>query len=489
MRPRSPGPLGLSARLLALLLGGVALTLLLIGGLLFLRVRDFGDAQARQLTAGGLALIARSAQAEDNAQTRLYAAYQDLAATALASGTWGVLVLSAPSADCPDAQGKPSALCYTDTAPHPELPAATAQSARRLGTGQWKLPDGGGTLFLLPLSGDLMAGLATPGNVGGRLALGVTGSYALIAAGALALLALIGARLLRLGLRPLRDMAARARTLGAGDLSARLPLPRAQDEVASLAGSLNQMLGRLQEAFARLETEEARTRTFVADASHELRTPLAAMQGSLEILERLALDESDKARETRARLLGNLRRETRRAARLVGDLLLLSKLDAGEPLRREATDLGELLRAEVARSADLAPQVSFEVQAPALDAWADRTRVAGALHNLLGNAAAYSPPGAVVRAELRREEGHEGGRAVLSVSNPAELPPDFLPRLFDRFARGPQTRQGDGGSGLGLSIVQATARAHGGDTFAAQEGPDLRVGFTLPLGDPGDAPG
>lgn len=480
---RSLTPLGLSARLLALLLGGVALTLLLIGGLLFLRVRDFGDAQARQLTSGGLALIARSAQAEDDAQTRLYAAYQDLAATALASGTWGVLVLDAPSADCPDAQGKPSALCYTDTAPHPELPAARAQVARQQGAAQWPLPGGGSTLFLLRISGDLVAGLATPSNVGGRLALGVIGSYALLAAGALALLALLGARLLRLGLRPLRDMAAQARTLGAGDLSVRLPLPPAQDEVSSLAGSLNQMLGRLQGAFARLETEEARTRTFVADASHELRTPLAAMQGSLEILERVALDESDKARETRARLLDNLRRETRRAARLVGDLLLLSKLDAGEPLRREVTDLGELLRAEVARSADLAPQVNFEVQAPpALSAWADRTRVAGALHNLLGNAAAYSPPGAVVRAELRREEG----RAVLSVRNPASLPPEFLPRLFDRFARGPQTRQGDGGSGLGLAIVQATARAHGGDTFAAQEGNELRVGFTLPLGDPGE---
>lgn len=476
--PRLP-PLGLSARLLALLLGGVALTLLLIGGLLFWRVRDFGDAQARQLALGGLSLIARSAQAEGDAPTRLYAAYQDLAATALASGTWGVLVLAAPSADCPDAAGRPSALCYTDTAPHPAPPAGALAAARELGTGQWRAP-GGETLHLLTLPGALVAGLASRGDVGGRLALGVTGSYALLAAGALALLALLGARLLRVGLRPLRDMAARARTLGAGDLARRLPLPRAQDEVASLAGSLNQMLGRLQEAFSRLEAEEARTRTFVADASHELRTPLAAMQGSLEILERLDLDESDAARDTRTRLLGTLRRETRRAARLVNDLLLLSKLDAGEPLRREATDLGELLRAEVARSADLAPQVRFEVRAPALSAQADRARVAGALHNLLGNAAAYSPPGTTVHAELRRE----GAWAVLSVRNPAELPPDFLPRLFDRFARGPQARAGDGGSGLGLATVQATARAHGGDAFAAQEEGELQVGFTLPLAGP-----
>ena len=252
-----------------------------------------------------------------------------------------------------------------------------------------------------------------------------------------------------------------------------MPVKAPHDELHLLASSLNRMLARLEDTFSRLRDEEARTRAFAADASHELRTPLSAIQGSLEVLERVSDDPA--AHDTRARLLTNLRRESRRAGRLVDDLLTLTRLDAGEALHTVPLDASALLEGVLDSARDLAPHLSFVLDAPpVLTVVANRERLEGAVWNLLRNAAAHTPEGETV--VLRAVS--DASSLSLSVLNPAQLDPDFLPRMFDRFARGPDAAAG--GSGLGLAIVRAVAQAHGGEVYAVQHAEQLEVGLKLP---------
>ena len=318
-----------------------------------------------------------------------------------------------------------------------------------------------------------MIGLAVRQEEVNALRGDVLRTYALGAALALVLAAGIGAALLRLGLTPLRAMARRSAGLTAASLSERLPVPQARDEVRTLALTLNAMLARLEDAFARLEAAEERTRQFAADASHELRTPITSLSAGLEVLEKVGDDPA-----ARTRLLLSLRREARRAGRLVGDLLDLNRLEAGEPLRPEQLDLSVLLGNLARTAADLAPQMTVRAEGEAEAVWADRARLEDALWNLIRNAVAASPPGSEIVLWSRRE----GEGVALGVRNPGELPPDLLPRLFDRFVRGqPFGEQTSEGSGLGLAIVRATALAHGGDVLARNlPGGGVEVGLILP---------
>jgi two-component system, OmpR family, sensor kinase len=486
--------LSLTGRLLATLLALLAAALLSIGTLLFAAVRNFGDEQAGRLLLSQLSLVAQAAESSDisstdsgstdsstasSAAARAYVTYQALAGAALGAATWGVLVLPYATPDCPDAVGRPSPNCYTDNADHPQPPATVLARARASGQASWQ------NLKLLALPGGSVVGLAVRAGEGAALAAGVLRAYSLIALGALLLAGLAAWRLLRLGMLPLRRMARQAerlgaRTVSAADLSERLEVPLARDEVASLARSLNRMLGRLQDAFTRLSQEEERTRAFAADASHELRTPLAAIQGSLDVLERSELNfeqHPQQSEDTRWRLLANLKREAQRAARLVDDLLTLTKLDAGEPLERASLRLDELVGSVVERAADLALDAHFTADLAPLTLSLDAGRIEGALWNLLRNAAAHTPANREIQVRLVQD----GLDARLSVINPARLPPEFLARMFERFARGPEAQRRPEGSGLGLAIVRATVLAHGGEVFAVQRGELLEIGFTLPI--------
>jgi two-component system, OmpR family, sensor kinase len=454
--------LSLSARLTALVLALLLAALTLIGVTLALRVQAFASAQAAQAIDGQLALIVQAGETGAASQGGAgaqgayeYQAFQSLVQAAQASRSWGFL--------------KTRNRTYpTDSAPHPLPPARVLAAATQTGRASWHdlrlLADGRGDVLALAVNTE-----------GGRgLTVSVVQSYAVIALGALLLAGAAVLLLLRLGLRPLRVMAAQAARLGVGDLAERMPVAEPEDELKVLARSLNRMLGRLQDAFARLSAEEARTRAFAADASHELRTPLAAISGSLEILERVGGDA--EATETRARLVANLRREARRAGRLVDDLLTLTRLDSGEGLRPTRVALTPLLQVVLEATRNLAPGLVFVLDAPAeLHLNTDPERLEGALLNLLRNAAAHTPAGGTVT--LRAVQ--QGGWARLSVLNPATLDPAFLPRLFDRFARGPDAAPG--GSGLGLAIVRAVAEAQGGSTFAVQHPELLEVGLTLPI--------
>lgn len=440
--------MSLRGRLLLALLALLTVTLIPLGVYLDLRVEGFAREQAARSLASQVAVVARDGEAGTATGEPLTVLQYELFNLALTRGTWGLIVT-------------PGQVLYSDTGQHPRPPAAVVDDVRRRGEGQWED-------LQLARSGDAVIGLAVREDEVRALAQDVVLAYSLGALLAFVFAGLLGALLLRLGLAPLRQMARRAEHLSAASLDERLPVTGARDEVQSLALSLNRMLSRLDDAFSRLRAEEERTRQFAADASHELRTPLAALQGGLDVLERVKDDL-----EARDRLLASLRREARRAGRLVGDLLTLTRLDAGEALHPEAFDVAALLQGVAQTAADLAPHLHFQVEVTQTDLTADRARVEDAVWNLVRNAVAATPAGGTVTLRAREE----GGGVTVSVLNPGELPPEFLARMFGRFVRGPGPGEG---SGLGLAIVWATARAHGGDAFARNMARGLEVGLTLP---------
>lgn len=456
------------------MLGLLALALLATGSLLTLGVREYAAAQAERATWQALAAAELAGQGLGTADERQGAWYAQLSRAAQEFGTVGLLALPGGEAyrtDNAEAQPPTGALRQAR-----QRGQAATDTARLLATDD-------GTVLLLELPRREVADLTRQ----------VTQTFGGIALLTLLLAGAAAWGLVGVGLRPLRDMAQQAGSLG-DDPGARLAVPGPRDEVRSLAESLNRMLARLSDAFGRLSAEEARTRAFAADASHELRTPLAAVQGSLEVLERAGDDPA-----IRARLLANVRRETRRAARLVDDLLTLTRLDAGEGLQLEEVELRALLEGLTDTARDLAPHLEFALECPPLRVWGDRARLEGAVWNLVRNAISATPAGQIgVRAGAwpaagapgeALGEGRPAGDWFLCVTNPAELPPEFLPRLFDRFARGPGAPPG--GAGLGLAIVQATARAHGGEAYArplaGELGARLEVGWRCPVAGPSQA--
>ena len=270
------------------------------------------------------------------------------------------------------------------------------------------------------------------------------------------LLAFLGGLLVaERAMRPIAGLTRAAREVArTRDPDITLPKPQANDEVADLAHTFEDMLREL--GAAREETEEtlARQRKFVADASHELRTPLTSILANLELLEaELAGEQRDMA--------DSALRSSRRMRRLVGDLLLLARADAGRDVPRGPVDLaavaGEAAREAGALSSD--HPVSLDVPGPVIvDGVSDDLhRLAG---NLIENALIHTPAGTPVTVSVRQE----GDRAILEVSDRGPgVPVDMRDRVFERFARGAGDAAPSGGSGLGLAIVRAVTAAHGGN--------------------------
>ena len=236
-------------------------------------------------------------------------------------------------------------------------------------------------------------------------------------------------------------------------------MPATRDEVAALAGTMNDLLGRLQRALAR-------QRAFVADASHELRNPLAVLQGELELAARPGRGPAELAAAVRS--AGT---EAERLARLTDDLLLLARSDEERfGLRLERTDIGDLLgrSAGLAGSRLAAAGVTGRVDVPpGTYADVDPDRIRRAVDNLVGNALRFAPRGSVIVLAARAA----GRDLEIEVSDDGPgFPAGFLPHAFERFARPDSGRsRGDGGTGLGLAIVRAIAAAHGGVATAANK--------------------
>ncbi|WP_024874528.1 sensor histidine kinase [Saccharomonospora piscinae] len=272
-------------------------------------------------------------------------------------------------------------------------------------------------------------------------------------------------------LRPLREITGTARRLSVESMGERIGAVRTRDELAELAHTFDAMLDRLQGAF------DAQ-RHFVANASHELRTPLSVIRTELEVT--LADEHADEA-ELR-RMAGVVRDATDRAERLVNSLLLLARTDGAELAVREPVDLAAVVetawRAARAGAQRRGLHVEFDL-APALTRGdpALLERVAG---NLLENAVTHNVEGGWIAVTTRQWSGPWVGLSVRSSGD--VIDPEAVAGLFQPFRRAGVARTARTGAGLGLSIVQAAVRAHGGTVGAEPVGDGgLAVSVVLPV--------
>ena len=294
---------------------------------------------------------------------------------------------------------------------------------------------------------------------------------------------LVALAVVRLGLRPLDDMTETAGAIAAGDMTRRIRWTDEHTEVGRLGQALNGMLSQIEAAFSQRKSSEARLRRFAADASHELRTPLTSIRGYAELLRKGAITDEDGRRRAATRI----EHEAARLGVMVDDLLLLARLDQGRPLEREAVDLRQIVTEAVEDFRVVQPErtIDLDVNGPVL-VLGDSGRLRQIVDNLVRNAIVHTPVSAAVHVAVHRE-GDDGEQAVMTVADEGPgLEPDQVSQVFDRFYRSSAARTGEG-SGLGLSIVAAIAKAHGGEAKAESE-PGRGARFTVQLpADPSDS--
>ncbi len=274
--------------------------------------------------------------------------------------------------------------------------------------------------------------------------------------------------------RPLEQLAQAARSVAAGNLMQQVPIDKEIKELRSLGESFNTMTGSLQ------KSDESKN-VFIANVTHELRTPLTVIKGTVETLEDGALDDT----EGRGPLLSSMQRETERLIRLVNELLVLTRADAGAlQLDLRALDLAELARARCEGLSRLAAPRGIELTVEAREqatVRGDADRLAQVLDNILDNAIRHSSDNAPISILIAKE-----GRDVrCSVSDRGKgIAPQHLPFIFDRFYRADASRNRQtGGTGLGLAIVRALVTAQGGRVAAeSREGKGATITFWLPTG-------
>lgn len=297
--------------------------------------------------------------------------------------------------------------------------------------------------------------------------------------GGTVLAALAGIAIAGRAMRPVSTLTATAREIASTrDPSLHIPEPETDDEVGELARTLEQMLRELDAARSETEQMMQAQREFVADASHELRTPLTSVLANLELLqERLA---SARGQREEGEMIESALRSSRRMSRLVSDLLMLARADAGRTGARRPCDLADVAAAALSEVRPVANGHRLKL------AESEPVRVEGnpdELHrlaiNLLDNGLRHTPAG----TEIRIAVGRRNGDAVLEVSDDGPgLPDGMEEQVFSRFVRGngPADVAGDAGSGLGLAIVKAVATSHGGGVEA---GPSAEGGarFTVTL--------
>jgi len=292
---------------------------------------------------------------------------------------------------------------------------------------------------------------------------------------AILLTALVSRWLIAISLRPLEKVEETAEAIASGDLSARLPDAKADTEVGRLTTALNTMLSRIEQSFAVKVESEDRLRRFVADASHELRTPLTAIRGFAELHRQGAVVGDEKTKE----LIGRIEAESIRMSSLVEDLLLLARLDQSRELTLEPVDLTTLI-GEVVESAKAAgPDHPIELKLPIdeLFVLGDSRRIHQVIANLLANARTHTPVGTQIRVSAVQNQSE----TIIEVAdNGPGLSKEDQARIFERFYRADpaRVRNSGEGSGLGLSIVDAVMKAHGGGVSVKSE---LGKGTTFSL--------
>jgi two-component system, OmpR family, sensor kinase len=287
----------------------------------------------------------------------------------------------------------------------------------------------------------------------------LSGFFFLITLIVLLLIALVARWIIRFSLRPLREIENTAAAIADGDYSARLPDADEGTEVGRLSASLNTMLSRIEESFALRTASESRLRRFVADASHELRTPLTAIRGFAELHRQGAVSGEEKTKE----LVGRIENESIRMSSLVEDLLLLARIDQAPQFNKQAVDLNAVINDCVASARAAGPdhQISIIAKDDENYVLGDETRIHQAVQNLLANARTHTPAGTSITITV---EASDVETTVAVHDDGPGLDSQTQEKIFERFFRADpsRARTSGEGSGLGLSIVDAIMKAHGG---------------------------
>ena len=290
---------------------------------------------------------------------------------------------------------------------------------------------------------------------------------------AILIAAIAGRVLARKIANPLEELASAAAAVSKGDLKQTVSTNTNITEFQSVNQTFNEMVGSLR------QSDEVK-KAFIADVTHELRTPLTVIKGTIETLEDGALDDL----EGRSSLLTSMMRETDRLIRMVNELLVLTRADAGSlALNIQNVDLTELaqMRCETMRPMASRQKVGIRVISamPPMLVSVDPDRISQVLDNLIANAIRHSPEDSTISIKLQvNDHGIE-----CSVSDSGiGISSKHLPLIFDRFYRVESSRDRiSGGTGLGLAIARALISAHGGDIYAASvEGQGTTVTFRLP---------
>jgi two-component system, OmpR family, sensor kinase len=283
---------------------------------------------------------------------------------------------------------------------------------------------------------------------------------------------------LRLGVRPIKQMTATASAIAGGDLSHRVPAVAKGTEAGELGDALNSMLGRIEESFDQRTRSEQRLRQFVGDASHELRTPVTTIRGYAELYRAGGLAAEPELAEAMRRT----EQEAVRMGSLIEDLLVLARLDQGRPLDVGPVHLEALVDDAVRDARAVHPDrpIDSDLDGPVV-VHGDDGRLRQVVANVVTNALVHTSPDTPVTVRVRRS----GEQAVLEVHDEGPgMPPEVADQVFERFYRAdPSRSRHRGGSGLGLSIAKAIVDAHGGAiTVDTAPGQGTTVRIALPVG-------
>lgn len=312
--------------------------------------------------------------------------------------------------------------------------------------------------------------------------------------GGLILLALTTAITIRVGLRPLRAVAATATRVanqpldrGEVEITERVPASEAdpRTETGLVGAALNTLLDHVNSSLSARQRNEERMRQFVADASHELRTPLASIRGYSELsLRALSQQQGPAAIEGTTTSLERIQAQSLRMTRLVEDLLLLARLDEGQELVYGTVDLAQLALEGVSDARPTGPDHRWSIDVPdePVVVVGDSGRLNQVVTNLLANARTHTPAGTEITLSVARESDE----AVLRVHDDGPgIDPAVREELFARFARGDSSRaRQTGGTGLGLAIAKAIVEGHHGRVEVSSVPGDTTFTVRLPMSPP-----
>jgi len=275
----------------------------------------------------------------------------------------------------------------------------------------------------------------------------------------LLLMAIAARTVIKVGLQPLEDAEETAEEIASGNLSARMPEAAPKTEVGRLVNSLNAMLSRIEESFAVRTESENKLRRFVADASHELRTPITAIRGFSELHRQGAVTGEKETKE----LIGRIEGESKRMGSLVEDLLMLARLDQSRDMESKPVDMNTVIADAVASARAAGPEYPVTLSVPDEEIFmlGDETRIHQVVANLLANARAHTAVGTLITITMSADESFV--RVSVADKGPG-MSVENQERIFERFYRADSSRArtGEEGSGLGLSIVDAVMKGHGG---------------------------